>query len=95
MTVNNYLFDMDGTLTQSRSRIRPGMLDALRALSNRGANNLYLITGSDIAKVEEQIPYHALGDIFKRVFCSNGTRVYDYSPDPDNELGSQAVHLVK
>ena len=92
MTINNYLFDMDGTLTKSRCHISDSMLDTLVSL-DKGGNNLYLVTGSDLSKVEEQIPYHAL-KIFKRVFCSNGTKVYDYNPDPDNELGSQEPELV-
>ena len=94
MTIDNYLFDMDGTLTKSRSRISTNMLDLLRSLASQGSNKLYLVTGSDLTKVEEQIPYDALGAIFDLVFCSNGTRVYDYSPDPDNELGSQEPELI-
>jgi len=94
MTYDNYLFDMDGTLTKSRSRIRPSMIKTLRSLAEKGGNKLYLITGSDVSKVEEQIPYLVLEDVFDLVFCSNGTRVYDYSPDPDNELGSQEPELI-
>ena len=59
MTIDNYLFDMDGTLTKSRSRINTNMLDLLRSLASQGSNKLYLVTGSDLTKVEEQIPYDA------------------------------------
>jgi len=48
------IFDMDGTLTEPRQPISNEMIEVLRKLPN--SYKKYLVTGSDMAKVEEQIP---------------------------------------
>ena len=77
------LFDMDGTLTDPRQLITPEVVEALRSVSN--GINLHLVTGSDMGKVEEQIPTPVLLDLFDRVYACNGTRVYNCKLDMDDE----------
>jgi phosphomannomutase len=77
----HYIFDVDGTLTPSRDRIdedfRLWFLDFVEY------HNVYLVTGSDRSKTEEQIGE----ELFKKVECvynssgntkhKNGTCVYN------------------
>lgn len=48
-----YLFDVDGTLTESRSHIDLGFKKWLKTWARN--NNIYLVTGSDYNKTVEQI----------------------------------------
>ena len=52
------IFDMDGTLSESRQPISDEMIDCLRKIPN--SYKKYLVTGSDMAKIEEQIPVDVL-----------------------------------
>ena len=52
------LFDMDGTLTDARQPISEDVVKALRNVST-GVKK-HLVTGSDLAKIEEQIPPNIL-----------------------------------
>ena len=49
-----FLFDMDGTLTDARQRITEDVIEAL--LSSPPGIKKHLVTGSDMRKIEEQIP---------------------------------------
>ena len=89
------LFDMDGTLTDPRQLIAPEVVEALRSVSN--GINLHLVTGSDMGKVEEQIPTPVLLDLFDRVYACNGTRVYNCKLDMDDEslpIEPELIHKV-
>ena len=77
------LFDMDGTLTEARQLITPDVVSALQQISP--SIKKYIVTGSDFAKVEEQIPTHLLLSLFNRVYTCNGTRVFNTSLDMDDE----------
>jgi phosphomannomutase len=90
--VKALIFDMDGTLTEPRQAISQEMMDSLRAVSN--SYKLYLVTGSDLVKVEEQIPVSFLLEIFEKVFVCNGTRVYNTSLDEDDESGVMQPELI-
>ena len=72
----NYIFDVDGTLTPSRARIdedfRQWFLEFARW------NNVYLVTGSDMSKTEEQIGK----ELFKNVEC-----VYNSSGNTKHKNG--------
>ena len=72
----NYIFDVDGTLTPSRARIdedfRQWFLEFARW------NNVYLVTGSDMSKTEEQIGK----ELFKKVEC-----VYNSSGNTKHKNG--------
>jgi phosphomannomutase len=89
------LFDMDGTLTDARQPISEEVVEALRGI---GAGvKRHLITGSDMCKIEEQIPKELLLELFSRVYASNGTRVYNCDLDMDDEnlpIEPELIHKV-
>lgn len=71
------LFDMDGTLTKSRSKISPEMSKALWGLWKR-ANQYYdfgIVSGSDIDKIKEQIGHDFI--LFDYVCPENGCAFYN------------------
>lgn len=86
------LFDMDGTLTEARKPITQDVLDCLLAV--KPPTKRYLVTGSDMAKIEEQIPVSYLLSIFNRIYSCNGTRVYDCDLDMDDETKAIEPELI-
>ena len=86
------IFDMDGTLTEPRKLISNEMIEVLRKLPN--SYKKYLVTGSDMAKVEEQIPVEFLLSFFDKVFACNGTRVFNTNLDLDDESKPAEPELV-
>ena len=77
------LFDMDGTLTDPRQLITGDVVEVLKSMPN--SIKMHLVTGSDMEKVEQQIPTDLLLQIFDRVYACNGTRVYKCNIDTDDE----------
>jgi len=89
------LFDMDGTITDARQPISEDMVSALKYL--KPTVRKYLITGSDMDKIEEQIPYEVLLETFERVYSCNGTRVWNCNLDMDDEnlpIEPELIHKV-
>jgi len=86
------IFDMDGTLTEPRQPISNEMIEVLRKLPN--SYKKYLVTGSDMAKVEEQIPVEFLLSFFDKVFACNGTRVFNTNLDLDDESKPAEPELI-
>ena len=89
------LFDMDGTLTEARQPISEEVLDVLYSLPN-GVKK-YLVTGSDLEKIEQQIPTEHLLNIFEAVYSCNGTRVWNCNLDMDDEtqpVEPELIHCV-
>ena len=89
------LFDMDGTLTDPRQPISADMFQALSKV--KPAIKKYLVTGSDMSKIEEQIPPSILLSMFDRVYACNGTRVYNCKLDMDDEslpIEPELIHKV-
>ena len=70
-----FLFDMDGTLTDARQHITEDVVDTLRSVTP--GIKKHLVTGSDMCKIEEQIPQELLLGLFSRVYACNGTVVYN------------------
>ena len=69
----HFIFDVDGTLTQSRDRIDEDF--RLWFLEFIKWNNVYLVTGSDRSKTEEQVGE----EVFEKVECvynSSGNTKY-------------------
>tara|TARA_B100001094_G_scaffold326642_1_gene383185 strand:+ start:286 stop:1053 length:768 start_codon:yes stop_codon:yes gene_type:complete len=89
---NALLFDMDGTLTDPRKPIDNDVLDALRSI--KPSIKKYLVTGSDISKIEEQIPNSILLHLFERVYSCNGTRVWNCNLDMDDETHPVLPELI-
>jgi hydroxymethylpyrimidine pyrophosphatase-like HAD family hydrolase len=56
------IFDMDGTLTPATEPISPEMIDTLKKVSP--GSKKYLVSGSDILKIEKQIPQEFLLNYF-------------------------------
>ena len=49
-----YIFDVDGTLTPSRQKMTDEFLEFFNSWSKQ--NKFYLVTGSDLPKMQEQVP---------------------------------------
>lgn len=95
ITPSALLFDMDGTLTDPRTLITPDVIEALRTVPP--SMRKYLITGSDMQKIEEQIPPELLLSLFERVYSCNGTKVYNCNLDMDDEqypVEPELIHSV-
>lgn len=86
------LFDMDGTLTDARSVITKDVVECLRTISP--SIKKYLVTGSDMVKIDEQISSDLLLSLFERVYACNGTRVYNCNLDMDDEHGAVEPELI-
>ena len=86
------LFDMDGTLTDARRPITQDVVDTLSRVNT--SIKKHLVTGSDMTKIEEQIPTTILLDLFDRVYSCNGTRVYNCNLDMDDEHGAIEPELI-
>ena len=89
------LFDMDGTITDARQKIENDVFDTLEIIPKNIKK--YLVTGSDIDKIEEQIPTEMLLSLFEKVFACNGTKVYNCNLDMDDEtrpIEPELIHQV-
>jgi len=86
------LFDMDGTITDPRQAITPEVVSVLRSIPT-GVKK-YIVTGSDMEKVEQQIPCDILLELFERVHSCNGTRVWNCNLDMDDETRSIEPELI-
>lgn len=85
-----YLFDVDGTLTSARKEIEPKHDLIFKDFIEK--NEVYLVTGSDLPKIKEQLPEEILNDI-KGIFCclgnvlyQNNKEVYKNTPKWSEEL---------
>jgi phosphomannomutase len=86
------LFDMDGTLTDVREPITQEVVDVLESLPNN--IRMYLVTGSDMDKVEHQLSNDLLLRVFERAYTCNGTRVWNCNLDMDDETGACEPELI-
>lgn len=70
--VMNLIFDVDGTLTESRQKIDPFFLYELEGLAKN--HSIFLATGSDYAKTEEQLGSDFLENhVFYSFNCSGNS----------------------
>ena len=87
---NLYIFDIDGTLTPSRQIMTSQFTKFFKKWSND--NNYYLVTGSDLEKVKEQIPVECL-EKAQGIFTCCGNEFYK------NKLwktqGKEEIHTNK
>ena len=89
------IFDMDGTLTGHTQPISKGMMQTIIDLGP--GYKKYLVTGSEMSKIENQIPEDFLLKTFEKVFACNGTRVWNCNLDMDDEtrpLEPELIHKV-
>ena len=71
MLNNVYIFDVDGTLTPARERMTKEFQDYFMEWSKR--NIFYLVTGSDLDKMVEQVPKDILENAIGLFSCSGNT----------------------
>lgn len=67
-----YIFDVDGTLTESRLKMSSSFANEFLLWSKN--KQCFIATGSDYGKTKEQVPWDVL-DIFKNIFCCMGNEV--------------------
>ena len=72
MTV--FMYDMDGTLTPSRNKMKEDMKAALKLYHKKGIK-LAIVSGSDLPKIAEQIGEDML-PLFEYLFTENGLKTY-------------------
>ncbi len=92
ITPKALLFDMDGTLTDARQRISPDVVEVLRSIPP--SIKKYIVTGSDMSKIDEQIPNDIMLSLFERVYACNGTRVWNCNLDMDDETKAIEPELI-
>ena len=69
---NIFLFDVDGTLTEPRQEMTQDFANLFRVLV--GNNLVYLVSGSDLAKLKEQVPKDIL-DSCAGIFSSSANQL--------------------
>jgi phosphomannomutase len=72
---NVYIFDIDGTLTPSRDYMDPSFKKWFKQWLKKGDKEVYLATGSDYAKSQEQLGNDILESV-KAVFCCAGNAIH-------------------
>jgi len=76
MVKNNiYIFDVDGTLTPSRKPMTEAFINFFDRWSQH--NTFYLVSGSDLKKMSEQVPHYILRNA-EGLFCCGGNDYYKY-----------------
>ena len=68
-----YLFDVDGTLTPPRQKMTGAMEEVLRRLTK--SQLVYLVSGSDIRKLREQVPPRII-DACSGIFASSANELW-------------------
>ena len=72
-----YIFDVDGTLTPSRQRMTKDFARFFEEWSKR--NPFYLVTGSDIEKMDEQVP-DIIMERTEGIFTCGGNELWKFDP---------------
>jgi len=78
------LFDVDGTLTESRKKIKNEMIGTLFRLKNKENIDLGIVGGSDYDKQKEQLGDEVL-NLFKYIFSENGLVAFMEGKQINNE----------
>lgn len=69
--MHNFIFDVDGTLTPSRSKISPEFHDYFLSFCRKF--NVYLVTGSDYPKTLEQLGEEILDNVIYSFNCAGNS----------------------
>lgn len=93
----SYLFDVDGTLTPPRQRMTTNCLWAFLDWSKD--KTVFLVTGSDMPKLNEQLP-HSVISRTSGIFTSmgnelviNGTLIYENEWKPPTDLLTKLISI--
>jgi phosphomannomutase len=70
-----YLFDVDGTLTPSRQEIDEEFASVFLDWAERDSKEIYLVSGSDIKKIKQQL-FGAFLDRLAGIFCCTANELY-------------------
>ena len=81
-----YIFDVDGTLTPSRQKMTPKFWDFFSTWTAK--NLFYLVTGSDLPKLQEQM--NELDGLAEGIFTCCGNQLWR----PDIDIENLAVELI-
>ena len=94
-----YIFDMDGTLTPSRREMTPDFENFFSQWANK--HNFFLVSGSDLEKIKEQVPEYIL-NLSEGVFTCGGNQLwldgklsYNHEFKPQEDLLSFLEKKVK
>lgn len=94
-----YIFDMDGTLTPSRREMTPDFEKFFSKWANE--HTFFLVSGSDLEKIREQIPEYIL-NLSEGVFTCGGNKLwldgklsYNHEFKPQEDLLSFLKKKVK
>ena len=94
-----YIFDVDGTLTPSRREMTKDFDDFFFPWANR--NMFYLVSGSDLDKIKEQVPEHIL-ELAQGIFTCGGNKyyigddlVYEHKFEPPDDLITYLEHQLE
>jgi len=71
-----YVFDCDGTLTLPRQKMDPDFANYFGAWGEKNA--FCIVSGSDLKKVQEQIPEHILVSAY-RIYTCAGNEAWEYA----------------
>ena len=72
-----YIFDVDGTLTPSRQKMTPKFKKFFGEWSKK--NKFYLVSGSNIEKMDEQVPEEIMMSS-SGLFCCGGNELWEFDP---------------
>ena len=72
-----YIFDVDGTLTPSRRSMTEDFLEFFNGWSKK--NTFYLVSGSDLGKMKEQVPDFIL-ERAEGLFTCGGNQLWQEGP---------------
>ena len=85
----NYLFDVDGTLTEHRRKMSATFMNLFLDWAEK--KSVFLVAGSNLEKVDEQVPPEVIG-VCDGVFCSMANQLWsgrnnlvyenEWTPDP-------------
>ena len=94
-----YIFDMDGTLTPSRRKMTSDFENFFSEWANK--NTFFLVSGSDLEKIREQVPEYIL-NLSEGVFTCGGNQLwlngklsYNHEFKPQEDLLSFLEERVK
>ncbi len=90
-----YLFDVDGTLTPARQPMVPKFENYFRRFV--AEYPVYLISGSDYSKLQEQVPQDIL-DSCEGVFGCSGSQYYEDNElvfSKDHSFSKQLMHICE
>ena len=68
-----YIFDVDGTLTPSRRKMTEDFLEFFNGWSKK--NSFWLVSGSDLDKMKEQVPEYIL-ERAEGIFTCGGNQMW-------------------